>query len=216
MPFARPARLVAAGSACLLLCGLGSVTASAASSGSVPKGVVEAQAAKVLAAETGQKPPKVTCPGDLQGKLGAFINCRLTPAGSKLVYPVKVTVNSVKNGTAHFFVQVGQAFGVANKTTFCHENAVLDRATIVATTPAQLVPILAANEKTIQDFQATAPSKIVISAGTLAHAAKVAISSKDASAFTTKAIQQAEAAVDAFCGQNPDGSAVGSPSTTAG
>jgi hypothetical protein len=208
-------RMTAIGCACVVLLGLSSVSAGA-SGGSVPKSVVEAQAAKVLAAETGQKPPKVTCPGDLQGTLGASMRCTLTPAGSRLVYPVKVTVNSVSNGTAHFSVQVGQAIGVANQTTFCHDNALLDRATIAAKTPAQLVPILVANEKTIQEFQATAPPKIVISAGTLAHAASVAIRSRNAAAFATAPLMQAESAVNAFCGQNPDGSAVGSPSTTAG
>jgi hypothetical protein len=56
----------------------------------------------------------------------------------------------------------------------------------------------------------------VISAGTLAHAASMAIRSRNAAAFATAPLMQAESTVNAFCGQNPDGSAVGSPSTTAG
>ena len=189
---------------------------AAASTGSVPKTVVEAQAAKVLAQETGLKPPTVTCPGDLEGQVGASIKCTLTPAGSKLVYPVKVTVNSEENGTAHFHVQVGQAFGVANKAKFCRDNAVLDRAASGAKTVADLVPIFIANEKSLLDLQATAPPKIVVSAGTLVHAAKDAINSGNASAFSTRALTNAGRAVDAFCGQNADGSPAGSPPTTPG
>lgn len=211
----RNLRFTAAGCVGILLFNFTGVSADA-STGSVPKIVVEAQAAKVLAQETGLKLPTVTCPGDLKGQVGATIQCTLTPAGSKLVYPVKVTVNSVKNGTAHFYVQVGQAFGVANKAKFCHDNAILDRATSAAKTVADLVPIFIDNEMTLLDFQATAPSKIVVSAGTLVHAAKDAINSGNASAFTTRALTNADQAVDTFCGQNADGSPADSPPTTAG
>jgi Domain of unknown function (DUF4333) len=213
----RNLRSTAAGCVGILLFTFTGVSA-AASTGSVPKTVVEAQAAKVLAQETGLKPqpPIVTCPGDLKGQVGASIHCTLRPAGSRLVYPVKVTVNSVKNGTAHFYVHVGQAFGVADKAEFCHDNAVLDRATSVAKTVADLVPIFIANEKTLLDLQATAPPKIVVSAGTLVHAAKDAMNSGNASAFTTRSLTNAGQAVDTFCGQKADGSPVGSPPTTAG
>lgn len=194
---------------------MGSIPA-AASGPSIPASVVEAQAAKVLAAKTGQKLPKVTCPGNLQGKVGAFINCTLVPRGSKVVYPVRVTVNSVRNGTAHFYAQVGQAKGVANKAQFCIDNAILDKATSAAQTGSELISILKSHENTILDFQKTAPSSIVVDAGALISAAQAAIKSGDPGGVTTKSISQAGTAVDAYCGQNPDGSPIGSTTTTAG
>jgi hypothetical protein len=208
MKSSRVARLVTAGFVFAALLGAYSASAAAAM-GQVPKRVVESQAAKVLAAQTGQPLPRVTCPGGLQGRVGASIKCTLTPKGSTAKYPVTVTVRSIHGGTAHFYVQVGQAFGAANKTEFCKDNAILDQATSVAQTPSALVPIFEANESTIIDFQATAPSKIVVDAAKLVQAARKAINTGNANAFTTKAIMKAGADVDAFCGQNPDGSPVG-------
>jgi hypothetical protein len=207
MNLSRIAR-AAAGLACAALLGAYSASAGAAA-GQVSKSVVEAQAAKVLAAQTGQPLPHVTCPGGLPGRVGASIKCTLTPKGSTTKYPVTVTVRSIHGGTANFYVQVGQAIGAANKTEFCKDNAILDQATSVAQTPSDLIPILKANESTILDFQATAPSKIVVDAGKLVQAARNAIKTGNANAFTTKAIMKAGANVDAFCGQNPDGSPAG-------
>jgi hypothetical protein len=191
-----------------LLCTLSS--AAGAATGSVPKSVVESQSAKILAAETGQGLPHVQCPGDLRGKVGASIKCVLTPKGSKLKYPVVVTVNSVRKGTAHFHVQVGQAFGAANKVKFCADTAIIDKATSGLHTTAELIPIFEANLKTIMDFQGVAPSAVVASAGTLVQAVRTAVNSGNANAFATAAIMKAEAAVDTFCGLNADGSAAGS------
>jgi hypothetical protein len=193
--------------------GPGSTPAGAAS-GSVPANVVEAQAAKALAAETGQKPPKVTCHGDLVAKVGAHIDCTLVPRGSKLVYPVRVTVNSVTNGTAHFVVQVGQAKGAANLTKFCSDNATLEQATSTATTSAELLAVLTADGSTILNLQSTAPSKIVVSAGTIDHAARVALNSGNARDFETKAVLAAREAVDELCEQNLDGAPANTPTIT--
>jgi hypothetical protein len=180
--------------------------AAGAATGSVPKAVVESQSAKILAAETGQGLPYVQCPGDLRGKVGASIKCVLTPKGSKLKYPVVVTVNSVRKGTAHFHVQVGQAFGVANKAKFCADTATIDKATAGTHTTAELIPIFEANEKTVMDFQGVAPSAVVASAGTLAQAVRNAVNSGNANAFATPSIMKAEVAVNRFCGLNADGS----------
>jgi hypothetical protein len=188
---------------------LGIVSGAAAATGSVPKATVEAQAAKILATETGQGPPHVKCPGDLPGKVGATIKCVLTPKGSKLKYPVVVTVNSVKKGTAHFHVQVGQAIGAANKTKFCADTAILDRATSAATVPSDLIPIFESNVKTLNDFQGTAPSAIVATAGTLVQAAGNAVNSGNADAFATPAIQKDIQKVSTFCGLNIDGTPAG-------
>jgi Domain of unknown function (DUF4333) len=191
-----------------LLLGLSGISAGA-STGEVPASVVEAQAAKVLASKTGQAPPKIICRKGLEGKVGAHINCALTTKGSKLVYPVRVTVNSVRNGTAHFSVQVGQAAGQANKKVFCQDNAILDTATSAAQTPAALIAAFQANQKAIVEFQATAPSKVVADAGILVVAARKAVQTNDTTAFGTKAIMNAGLAIDAFCGQNSDGSPIG-------
>jgi hypothetical protein len=198
----------------VLVGGLGlSDSPAAAASGSVPVGVVEAQAAKALAAETGQEAPKVTCPGNLLAKVGAHIECTLVPHDSTLVYPVRVTVNSVENGTAHFSVQVGQAKGVSNLTRFCGDNAALERAASTARTAAELLAVLRANGGTILNLQNTAPSKIVVSAGTIDHAARVAVNSGKAAAFETKAVLAARGAVDRFCGQNLAGALASTPTT---
>ena len=206
-------RLVATGLASITFLAMCS-TSAGASSGVVPRQVVEAQAAKVLAAQTGQKPPNVKCPGDLPARVGAAINCTLTPHGSKVVYPVKVTLQSIRQGTAHFYVQVGQAKGAANKATFCADNAAIDRATAPAQTLGDLIPIFEANQSTLNEFQGTAPPKVVKQAGTLVHAARVAVTTGNAKAFGTRSIQKAEQQVALFCGQNADGSPIGSPSTS--
>jgi hypothetical protein len=177
-----------------------------AASGSVPRAVVESQTAKILAAETGQGLPRVKCPGNLQGKVGASIKCVLTPKGSKLKYPVVVTVNSVTKGTAHFHVQVGQAIGAANKAKFCVDLAAIDKATAGPRTANALIPIFESNIKTIKDFQNVAPSAIVNSAGTLAQEVRTAVTIGNARAFTTPAIIRAEQAVNVFCALNADGS----------
>src|ERR1035437_5604042 len=123
MQKARIVRILTVGTIGMALVGLFGTSAGAAT-GAVPKSVVEAQAAKVLAAETGEELPSVKCPGDLKGKVGASIQCVLTPHGSTLKYPVVVTVGSVHNGTAHFHVQVGQAIGAADMKRFCADSAI--------------------------------------------------------------------------------------------
>jgi Domain of unknown function (DUF4333) len=180
-----------------------------AASGSVPKSVVQSQAAKILSAETGHGLPNVKCSADLPAKVGSSIKCVLTPKGSKLKYPVVVTVNSVKKGTAHFHVQVGQAIGAANKTKFCADTATVDKATSMATVPSDLIPIFQANVKTLNDFQGTAPSAIVATAGTLVQAVRTAVNSGNAQAFTTPAIMNDIAKVSTFCGLNIDGTPAG-------
>jgi len=209
MPTTRLIRTTFAGSIAVVALGVLGAGAAAAATGSVPRSVVEAQAARILASETGQGLPHVKCPSDLKGKVGASIKCVLTPKGSKLKYPVVVTVNSVRKGTAHFHVQVGQAIGAANKAKFCADTAAIDKATSVATTPSDLIPIFESNVKTLNDFQGTAPSAIVATAGTLVQAVRTAVNSGDADAFTTPAIMNDIVKVSTFCGLNIDGSPAG-------
>ncbi len=75
---------------------------------------------------------------------------------------------------------------------------------------ADLVPIFQANQATISDFDSKAPPEIKVDADALTTAAQGAITSKDASAFTTPALQASGTRVDTYCGQNADGS----PATT--
>jgi hypothetical protein len=208
MHSARLIRMVFVGSMTVSLLGALGSTAAAAT-GAVPKAIVESQSAKILAAETGEGLPHVKCPGDLQGRVGASIKCVLTPKGSKLKYPVVVTVNSVSKGTAHFHVQVGQAIGAANKANFCVDTAIIDKATSGPKRLSDLIPIFESNAKTLSDFQGTAPSAVVASAGTLVQAVRVAVTTGNAHAFTTPRILKAELAVNTFCGLNADGSPSG-------
>jgi len=57
----------------------------------------------------------------------------------------------------------------------------------------------------ILDFQSTAPSKIVDSAGTLAQAARQAIRSGGIAVFTTKTVAKEVITIDKFCGQSSGG-----------
>jgi hypothetical protein len=77
----------------------------------VSRSTVESQVAKELAAKVNppQPIPKVSCPDDLDAKVGAKMTCTLTPKGEATTYPVTVTVSSVTNGVAHFDAQVGTA-----------------------------------------------------------------------------------------------------------
>jgi hypothetical protein len=214
MHLTRTARFLVAGFACATLISACSGSISIGGTAEVPQATVESQVATQLAAQTSEPVPKVTCPSGLQAKVGASTDCTLTAQGSTTQLPVHVKVTSVTNGTAHFDAQVGQAAGAGDKTTFCADNAILDKATASVQSASDLIAALKANQVTINNFQATAPSDIVASAGPLAIAANNAISSGDISGFNTQAIQDAGNKVNAYCGQNPDGTPIASGSTT--
>ncbi|MDT5010987.1 MAG: hypothetical protein QOH57_2604 [Mycobacterium sp.] len=57
-----------------------------------------------LAEQVGRKPDSVTCPENLQGKVGATVRCELVGDGEK--YGVTVTVTSVEGGTVNFDFKV--------------------------------------------------------------------------------------------------------------
>jgi hypothetical protein len=214
MKLTHTVRFLAAGFACATVISACSGSVSISGTPEVSQGDVESQVASQLAAETSQPLPKVACPSGLAAKVGASIDCKLTAQGATTTLPVHVTVTSVTNGTAHFSAQVGQAAGAGDKTAFCKDNATLDMATSVAKQPSDLIPIFKANQATITDFQTTAPPEIVSRAGPLAIAANNAIATGDATAFTTTAIAADGSAVDAYCGQNPDGTPIAGGSTT--
>ena len=165
---------------------------------------METQSAKILAAETGQKLPKVTCPTGVAAKVGAVIHCTVVPFGTKVKYPAAVTVRSIHGSTADFYVQVGQALGQANRGKFCADNATINGALSAATTSAAFLSALQANEPVILDLQSTAPSKIVNAAGTLTEATRQALQSGDIAVFNTKTVAHAAIAVDKFCRQKSE------------
>lgn len=72
---------------------------------SIDKSEVEKQVSTQLAANVGQQPKSVTCPGDLKAKVGTTMRCHLlTPQG--MSYGLKVTVTSVQGSDAHFSIKV--------------------------------------------------------------------------------------------------------------
>jgi hypothetical protein len=58
-----------------------------------------------LEKQVGQR-PDVTCPDDVEAKVGNETRCTLTAEGHAGEYGVTVTITSVKDGTANFDVQV--------------------------------------------------------------------------------------------------------------
>jgi hypothetical protein len=77
----------------------------------VSKSSVETEVATTLARQLNQPVPKVTCPGDLTGKVGAVMYCSLTPQGSTVTYPVKVQVDSISGTQVHFNIVVSKTAG---------------------------------------------------------------------------------------------------------
>lgn len=74
---------------------------------SISKSDIEQKAATALAAQAHQPTPSVTCPSDLDAKVGATEVCTLTPQGSTEKDPVTVKVSSVSGDTYHLDFSVG-------------------------------------------------------------------------------------------------------------
>lgn len=102
--------MVAAGGFLVAACSA-SASFSVGTTPSVPKHSVETTVATDLAKRVNQPTPKVACPGDLKAKVGTVMYCNLTPKGSKVTYPVKVTVNAVNGTKANFNMQVSTTPG---------------------------------------------------------------------------------------------------------
>lgn len=63
----------------------------------IPQAEVQTQAAAALTAKVGQESPPITCPADLEAKVGASEVCAITLDGK--VYDVTITVNSIDSST---------------------------------------------------------------------------------------------------------------------
>ena len=77
----------------------------------VSKGSVQTEVATTLARQLNQPVPKVTCPGDLTGKVGTVMYCSLTAQGSAVTYPVKVQVDSISGTKVNFSIVVSKTPG---------------------------------------------------------------------------------------------------------
>lgn len=80
---------------------------TACGSASVPAVDVQNQISEQLAAQVGQAPDSVTCPGDLPAEVGATMTCELTAGTDEL--PVMVTVTAVDGTNVNFDIEVGGA-----------------------------------------------------------------------------------------------------------
>jgi ABC-type oligopeptide transport system substrate-binding subunit len=94
----------------------------------------------------------------------------------------------------------------ASKVAFCQDNATLDKATASATTGAELVTALAANQSTIAHFGQVAPAAVTDRAQVLVTGAATAIKSKNGDAFATAKYVNISKAINSYCGQKADGS----------
>lgn len=87
----------------------GALILSGCGSGSVPRSSLEKDISKQLAATVHAPPPKIACPKDLPGKVGATEDCVLTdPTAAGKKYSVAVRVDSVNGSNVHFNVQVAK------------------------------------------------------------------------------------------------------------
>lgn len=70
----------------------------------VDRAEVAKQISEQLEKGVGKAPDKVTCPDDLEAKVGATLRCELTEGGDTLGVQVKVT--AVEGSNAKFDIQV--------------------------------------------------------------------------------------------------------------
>lgn len=104
-----PARTLAllGGAVTAILLATGCHASASIGGKSISKSDIEQKAATALAAQTNQPTPTVTCPNDLDAKVGATEICTLTPQGSTEKDPVTVKVSSVSGDTYHLDFSVG-------------------------------------------------------------------------------------------------------------
>lgn len=93
----RPATLA-------LFLSLAAATLAGCSSGSMAQSDVEDKISTELAAQVGQTPDDVTCPGDLKAEVGATMTCVLTDGDQEINVDLKVT--SVDGSNMKFDIQV--------------------------------------------------------------------------------------------------------------
>ncbi|WP_372729896.1 DUF4333 domain-containing protein [Nocardioides sp.] len=80
------------------------VSLTGCSASAVDRADVEEQISAELAAQVGEEPDDVSCPGDLDAEVGAEMTCVLSAGGDTI--DVYVVVTSVEDGTANFDIEV--------------------------------------------------------------------------------------------------------------
>ena len=89
----------------LTACGGSGSTTSVIARADVEKGIAAKITAQVIG---GQAPaPSITCPSDLDKKVGADMQCVLGAKGDKARYGVTVVITALTNGTPTYAVQIG-------------------------------------------------------------------------------------------------------------
>ena len=73
---------------------------------SVDHSELEKSISDQLTKQVGQRPDKITCPDDLEGKVGATTRCTLTAGSDKLGVTAKTT--SVKGKNVRFSIKVDE------------------------------------------------------------------------------------------------------------
>ncbi|WP_203217407.1 DUF4333 domain-containing protein [Nocardia arthritidis] len=94
-----------AATALMILTVAGAAGCGASSDSSVSKSDVQSQVSDKLAAQVGEKPKSVTCPGDLAAKVGTVMRCDLVD-NQGYGYGVTVTVTSVEGKDVKFDIKV--------------------------------------------------------------------------------------------------------------
>lgn len=100
MGIGRRGSRVAIAAACLL------ALSACGGSKAVAQSDVEGQASEQLAAQVGQKPDKIECPGDLKAEVDTTMRCELTAGGDSI--GLTVTVTSVDGDNVKFDVEVDE------------------------------------------------------------------------------------------------------------
>jgi hypothetical protein len=81
-------------------------SSSGGGSFTISKSDVEAKAKSALTKSVGTAPKSITCPSDLDAKMGASETCTLTAPNGDTV-PLKVTVTNVSGSKYKLFFKVG-------------------------------------------------------------------------------------------------------------
>ncbi len=92
--------LLTSGAAAILAAGAGACSHSVGSSHSVSKSDVANQISTKMTDAAGNKPSSVTCPNDLDAKVGAQVNCTMKVKDQ--TYGVNVTVTSINGSDVKF------------------------------------------------------------------------------------------------------------------
>jgi hypothetical protein len=90
--------------AAVVLAAVGAAGAGCSGQAVLSQAQAEKQISAALEKEVGQKPDKVTCPGDVDAEKGKTMKCELTADGT--TYGLTITITSVKDDNVKFDIKV--------------------------------------------------------------------------------------------------------------